>query len=102
MYEITTADANKFEDFREKQRVNKNGVYAFSFENAFLIYYYKRAAGRDHHVYDYLGLDLHTGNSSNICSSKLILEEGKFHSLVPNILNSINYIGDRRSVKTAN
>ncbi|MEM5769886.1 MAG: hypothetical protein AAGU32_16605, partial [Bacillota bacterium] len=68
MKEITTADAKSLETFNMQNRAYKTGVYAFTFEHAYLIYYYKRAAGKGCFRYDYLAADVHTGSSSHVCS----------------------------------
>lgn len=97
--EITTADAKLFEDFRKKNCVYKTGVYAFTFEHAYLVYYYKRAAGKDNYQYDYIAADTQTGLTSQICSRSRILEENHFRSLIPFIVNSIKYTGNKRNIK---
>lgn len=104
MYEITMTDTNRFENLRSKQRGYETGVYAFTFENAYLIYYYKRADGKrtgapDDYKYDYLCLDIRTGLNSYICSKRSILTTGLFKSLTPDILRSIKYTGDKRNLK---
>lgn len=98
MNEITTADSKPFEAFRLQNRVYKTGVYAFTFEHTYLIYYYKRAAGKGKFQYDYIATDIHTGTGSHICSRKSILSKNYFTYLIPNILRSIKYTGDKRGV----
>jgi hypothetical protein len=97
-------DTNRFENLRSKLREYKTGVYAFTFENAYLIYYYKRADGKrtgapDGYKYDYLSLDIRTGLNSYICSKRRILQTSLFRSLTPEILHSIKYTGDKRNTK---
>lgn len=97
MNEITRANANSLEKFRAKSGVYETSVYAFTFEQAFLIYYYKRAAGKDNFQYDYMAIDMNTGLSSHVCTRKSVLLEGGFKSLIPDVIRSIKYIGDKRS-----
>ena len=49
MYEISTGDAGRFEGEKAARRVYRDGVYVFTFEHAFFIYYCHRAAGADAH-----------------------------------------------------
>lgn len=98
MKEITTADANSLEKFRSQSHVYKTGVYAFTFENAYLIYYYKRGAGKGKFQYDYLATDIHTGSSSHVCSRESVLSKDYFTYLIPSILRSIKHTGDKRGV----
>lgn len=100
MKEITTADSKLFEEFRlQNNRIYKTGVYAFTFEHAYLIYFYKRGAGRGEFLYDYIAADIHTGISSHVCSRKSVLSKDYFTYLIPDILRSIKYTGDKRGVK---
>jgi len=99
LYEITTANAHLFESSRTKQHVYKTGVYAFTFEYAYNIYYYKRAAGKDKIQYDYMTVDIHNGINSYICSRKTVLAENNYKALIPGILNSIKYSGEKRPLK---
>ncbi len=101
MKEITTADSKSFEALRLQNRVYKTGVYAFTFEHAYLIYYYKRADGKGKFRYDYLAADIHTGTGSHICSRKSVLSDEYFTYLIPNILRSIKYTGDKRGVNAS-
>lgn len=101
MKEITTGDSKSFEALRLQDRVYKTGVYAFTFEHAYLIYYYKRAAGKGKFQYDYIAADIHTGTGSHICSRKNVLPANYFIHLIPNILYSLKYTGDKRGVNAS-
>lgn len=98
MKEITTADSKSFEAFRLQNRVYKTGVYAFTFEHTYLIYYYKRAAGKGKFQYDYIAADIRTGTGSHVCSRKSILPKNYLTYLIPSILRSIKYTGDKRGI----
>lgn len=97
MYEITTGDAGRFEGEKAARRVYRNGNYVFTFEHAFFIYYYQRAAGGDSRVYEYIAVDAATGCSSHVRYSEELVPASSYDTLVPDILDSIKYTGDRRT-----
>lgn len=97
MYEITTGDEGRFAGEKAARRVYKNGVYVFTFEHAFFIYYYQRAAGGDARIYDYIAVDAATGCASHMCFRDRLVPASSYDTLVPDILNAIKYTGDRRS-----
>ena len=98
MNEITSANSNALEKFRTQGRVNKTSIYAFTFEQVYLIYYNKRASGKENYLYDYTSIDINTGLSSHVSTRKNILIEGNYRSLIPDIIRSIKYTGDKRNV----
>lgn len=98
MNEITSANSNALEKFRNQGRVYKTSIYAFTFEQVYLIYYYKRAAGKENFLYDYTSININTGISSHVSSRKNVLIEDNFRSLIPDIIRSIKYTGDKRNV----
>lgn len=101
MKDITTADSKSFEALRFQNRVYKTGVYAFTLEHAYLIYYYKRAAGKGKFQYDYIAADIRTGTGSHVCSRKSVLSKNYFTCLIPSILRSIKYTGDKRGINAS-
>lgn len=96
MYEITTGDASRFEGEKAARHVYRNGVYVFTFEHAFFIYYYHRAAGGDSHVYEYIAVSAATGCGSHICCRDKRIPASSYDVLIPDILKAISYTGDRR------
>lgn len=98
MKEITTADSKSFEALRLQDRLYKTGVYAFTFENTYLIYYCKRANGKGNFQYDYIAADIRTGTGSHVCYRKSVLSKNHFLYLIPSILRSIKYTGDKRGI----
>lgn len=96
MNEITRTNANSLEKFRAQKRVYETSVYAFTFEQAYLIYYYKRSAGKDNVRYDYIAIDMNTGLNSHVNTRKSVLQESNFKSLIPDIIRSIKYAGEKR------
>lgn len=97
VYEITTGDEGRFAGEKAARHVYKNGVYVFTFEHAFFIYYYQRAAGGDARIYEYIAVDAATGHASHMCFRDRLVPASSYDILVPDILNAINYTGDRRS-----
>lgn len=96
MYEITTGDASRFEGEKAARRVYRDGVYVFTFEHNFFIYYYKRAAGGDSRVYEYIAVAAATGYGSHVCYRDELVPASSYDVLVPDILRAIEYTGDRR------
>lgn len=97
VYEITTGDAGRFEGEKAARRAYRDGIYVFTFEHAFFIYYYRRAAGGNRHIYEYISLDATSGYSSHVCFRDEPVSASSYDTLVPDILNSIKYTGDRRT-----
>ena len=95
--EITINNAISLEKFRAQGRICKTSVYAYTFEKVYLVYYYKRAAGKENFQYDYLAIDTNTGLSSHVSTRKSVLLEGEFKSLIPDINRSIKYAVDKRN-----
>lgn len=96
MYEISAGDKGRFDSEKAARRVYRDGVYAFTFEHAYLIYYYRRAAGSDGQVYEYIAFDPTTGCGSHICYCDELIPASSNDTMVPDILNAIKYTGDRR------
>ena len=94
MFEITHRDRHKLQSYIEKGTAYKDGIYDFTFENRFLIYHCTLA-----HRLTYLALDLKTGLSSRMSGVRTEEPVGRkqFTSMIPAILDSIRYTGDRRS-----
>ena len=97
MYEISTSDAGRFESEKAARRVYRDGVYVFTFEHAFFIYYYRRAAGGDTRIYEYIAVAAATGCASHVCFRDGLVPASSYDSLVPDILGAIRYTGDRRT-----
>ena len=91
MYEITTNGKKKFNEYIREKIVYSDSVYDFTFEDRFHIYHYKVLD-----EYRYVALDKKTGYSSAVISTKQPIHPNCYSALVPKILYSIKYTGDRR------
>lgn len=96
VYEISSGDAGRFESEKAARRIYRDGVYAFTFEHAWLVYYCRRAAGSDTYVYEYIAVDAVTGCGSHVCYRDEVVPVSASDVLVPDILNAVKYTGDRR------
>lgn len=99
MLEITFEHKDIFELFKENNHVYKDGVYDFTFEGRFAVYHchYKNELV-------YISLDMETGYNSQILVKPdgVLYTEKEYNSIVPAVLNSIKYTGDRRSAALTN
>ena len=91
MYEITTNGKKKFNEYIREKIVYSDSVYDFTFEDRFHIYHYKVLD-----EYRYVALDKKTGYGSAIINTKQPIHPNCYSVLVPKILYSIKYTGDRR------
>jgi len=93
MFEITLNDHDKLQSFKDAGKADRNGQYAFTFENRYLIYHYNTADA----TY-YIALDMNTGRGSEVIHRRLgnFLKQTEFRALIPHILYSIKYNGDHR------
>ena len=91
MYEITTNGKKKFNEYIREKIVYSDSVYDFTFENRFHIYHYKVLD-----EYRYVALDKRTGYGSAVINTKQPIHPNCYSALVPKILYSIKYTGDRR------
>lgn len=99
MLEITFEHKDIFELFKENEHVYKDGVYDFTFEGRFAIYH-------THHRNElvYIALDMETGYGSEVTVKQngVPYTEKEYPTLIPLILNSIKYTGDRRGSSITN
>ena len=99
MLEITFEHKDIFELFKENEHVYKDGVYDFTFEGRFSIYH-------THHRNElvYIALDMETGYGSEVTVKQngVPYAEKEYPTLIPLILNSIKYTGDRRGSSITN
>lgn len=93
MFEMTFSDNEILENYINARKAYKDGVYDFTFEHRYLIYH---APLRN--KIDYLVIDLKTGLSStvNTVKSSNLYPKESYRDLIPLILNSIKYNGDKR------
>ena len=93
MFEITYRDTEVFESYRDLERVPKNGVYDFTFENRFIIFH----APECNRV-DYIAIDMTTMLGSLVISKQPgnLYTKGSYRKLIPHILFAVKYTGDRR------
>ena len=97
MFEITYGDRELLEPYIECGKAYKDGKYDLTFEERFLIYHCTLA-----HRLTYLSIDMHTGQSSQLSGVRATEPVQKEHhkELIPAILRSIRYTGDRRYYNT--
>lgn len=91
MFEITKTDQQAFHLLQQNRKAYPDGVYDFTYEHRYYIYHYRR---KDR--FCYIALDRTTGYGSEVITAKFPFEEDHFRLLVPYILFSIKYTGDRR------
>ncbi|MBR2044262.1 MAG: hypothetical protein IJ946_08000 [Clostridia bacterium] len=91
MFAITTEEEAMFLEFCENNHVYKGATYAFTFDERFLVYYYKQC-----NKYVYIALDTKTGLGSQFISTDIKYKKSEFETLIPNILNSLKYLGELR------
>lgn len=92
MYEISKSDNKLLEYYITNKNAYKGAVYDFTFENRYIIYH---APMRNEMVY--IALDMQSSLSSEICTTRnYILTEAEYEQLLPRILYSIKYTGDKR------
>ena len=95
MFEITYSGSEILERFQNCGKAYDKGVYDFTFEGRYIIYH---APLR--HMVDYIALDAQTGLESAIKTVKPgnLFSKPTFRQLIPYIMNSIKYTGDRRYI----
>ena len=94
MCEITRNHEDALDYYMSERMAYPNAVYDFTFENRYLIYH---APMRNELAY--IALDMKTGLSSEICSTKHgEIPSYEFEEMIPQILYSIKYNGDKRFV----
>ena len=91
MFEIKKNDFLYFRMLPDEMKASKNSIYDFTFEDRFIIYHY-----RDHVKNHYIALDKTTGYGSYVLASRDTLDDKSYPMMIPAILYSIKYTGDRR------
>lgn len=93
MFEITYNDAKVFEKIRSMGKVPKDSAYDFTFENRFLVFHAPEC-----NRIDYIAVDKKTGHGSLVISKQAgsLYTKASFRKLIPHILYTIKYTGDRR------
>lgn len=89
MFTITTEDEAMFLEFCENNHVYQGSQYAFTFDERFLVYYYKQC-----NKYIYIALDTKSGLGSQFISTDIKYKKSEFETLIPNILSSLKYLGE--------
>ncbi len=89
MFSITTEDQALFEEFSQNNFMYRGAQYAFTFDERFWVYYYKQC-----NKYIYVALDSKTGLGSQFISTDIKYKRSEYDSLIPNILNSLKYLGE--------
>lgn len=89
MFTITTEDEALFLEFAENNYVYRGAQYAFTFDERFWVYYYKQCD-----KYVYIAIDSKTGFGSQFISTDIKYKKSEFETLIPNILNSLKYLGE--------
>lgn len=96
MFEITYDDT-LFNEFTENNHIYRGSQYVFTFDNRFLVYYYKRCD-----KYIYIALDSKTGLGSEFVNTSYKYKKSEYETLIPKILNSIKYTGELRYLAVSN
>ena len=98
MFEITYCDADKLQEYIRIKKAYADAVYDFTFENRFLVYHCMLC-----HRFTYIALDMKTGQGSEITwvHPDKAFKKHQHHKMIPQILYSIKYTGDRRSFTSA-
>lgn len=91
MFLISTEDEALFIEYYENKKIYKGSTYAFTFDERFLVYYYKQC-----NKYVYIALDTKTGYGSQFISTDIKYKKSEFETLIPNILNSLKYLSEIR------
>lgn len=91
MFEIKKNDFLYFRMLPDTLKASKDSIYDFTFEDRFIIYHY-----RDHVKNHYIALDKTTGYGSYVLVSRDTLDDKSYPMMIPAILYSIKYTGDRR------
>ncbi|MDD4492857.1 MAG: ATP-dependent DNA helicase [Eubacteriales bacterium] len=92
MFKITKYNQEALEYYRNERMAYPDAEYDFTFENRYVIYH---CALR--HQIVYIAIDMKTGLSSEICSRRAgTFFEHEYKKLIPKILYSIKYTGDKR------
>ena len=93
MFAITTEGEAQFIEYCENNPTYRDAQYAFTFDERFLIYYYKQC-----NKYIYVALDTKTGYGSQFISTDIKYKKNEFDTLIPNILSSLRYTGELRYI----
>ena len=96
MFEITYNTEEVLNNFKDAQMVNPVAVYDFCFENRMIIYHINEQRG-----VTYIALDTYTGKSSKVKKTAAELPKTMHRQLIPDILNAMTYLGDRRYMNVA-
>lgn len=93
MFEFTFQDEKLLREFVDKRFADQRAVYDFTFEDRFIIYHYPIKKN-----FHYIALDKTTGYGSFITSKskKCAYRLETYRTMIPRILYSIKYTGDRR------
>lgn len=93
MFEITHSDSEILESYKDCEKAYKNGVYDFTFEGRYLIYHTPIR-----HMVDYIAIDMTTRLASSVITKRPgeLYTTASFKRLIPHILYSVKYTGDRR------
>ena len=93
MFELTYNDSKALENWMYLGKVHKDAAYDFTFENRYIIYHIT-----PRNKVDYIALDIITGLSSSVITKRKgeLYTEASFRKLIPHILYSVKYTGDKR------
>lgn len=99
MFEISYNDKELFDEYVERGKAYKKGKYDFTFEGRFIIYHAKMK-----NMAIYIAIDMQTGLASKIVETPKdnLYTELTYKRLIPKILYSIKYTGDRRYINKMN
>ena len=89
-------DEELFNDFTQNMYLYKGSQYVFTFDNRFLVYYYKRCD-----KYVYIALDLKTGFGSEFTTTQFKYKKSEYDTLIPKILNAIKYTGELKYLSSS-
>lgn len=90
MFEMTRNDQELFERFQQERKAYRDGVYDFTFDNAFIIYHVNLV-----HENTYIALNIKKGTGVRMTSTKnKIYKPEGYRKLIPYVLSAIRYTGD--------
>ena len=88
MFDISY-DESVFNEYCQNNYVYKGSQYVFTFDNRFIVYYYKRC---DRYIY--ITVDLKTGLGSEFASTTYKYKKNEYDTLIPKIIGAIKYTGE--------
>ena len=93
MYEISSNGPEMLKNLYDAGNAYPNGEYDFTLKNRFLLYHCPLK-----NKYVYIAVDLYTGLGSEVMSvmnKKSLIKRSDYGTLVPLVLFSVKYTGDR-------